>query len=137
MKHITSASQETLELIKQAVREVLAEERAKSTITKPAKKPTRRRKFAKGELPSLEETPNEWEYTTPAYYYIGLSSAKKLRQHRSVGDLVKGVDWRDVRVGPGEKSLYEFHIENCKKRLGIDPAKRPPNRNTSKKKNVA
>jgi hypothetical protein len=102
-----------IELIKEAVRQVLDERGIYQTPPQPINK-------------------REWYDTTDAYPLIGLNTSAQLRKLTSDGTFRIGIEVRDRRLNDREKPRYQFHIERCKQRLETLPAKR-----TRKKKSAA
>ena len=102
-----------IELIKEAVRQVLDERGIHQTPPQPIDR-------------------REWYDTTDAYQLIGLDTSAQLRKLTSDGTFRIGIEVRDRRLNDREKARYQFHIERCKQRLETLPAKR-----TRKKKSAA
>jgi hypothetical protein len=101
-----------IELIKEAVRQVLDE---------------------RGIYPSPPQIDRrEWYDTSEAARLIGLKTSDCLRKYARDGVLRMGIEVRDRRLTNREKPRYQFHIEKCKQRLGVQPAKR-----TGRKKSAA
>lgn len=111
MKHIEDSS--LIELIKEAVRQVLDERGVYQTPPQPINR-------------------REWYDTTDAYSLIGLDSSKQLRKLVGDGVFRTGIEVRDRRLSDSRQPRYQFHIERCKERLATLPSKR-----FVKKKNVA
>jgi hypothetical protein len=94
-----------IELIKEAVRQVLDERGLYQTPPQPIDR-------------------REWYDTTDAYQLIGVNTSAQLRKLISDGTFRIGIEVRDRRLNDREKARYQFHIERCKRRLETPPAKR-------------
>lgn len=105
-----------LELIKEAIRQVLDERGIHIHQTPPPQATSKK----------------EWYDTTDAYELVGLKTSDQLRKLTRDGTLRVGIEVRDRRLTNRQKPHYQFHIERCKERLQTLPAKR-----TAKKKSVA
>lgn len=81
------------------------------------------------EMLSLNDTPKQsnsrqWYDTNPAYELLGLDTAEQLRDAVRSGLLRVGHEVRDRRKPNARLPRYQFHIEQCQKRLSERPEKR-------------
>ncbi|NJO73290.1 MAG: hypothetical protein HC833_05675 [Leptolyngbyaceae cyanobacterium RM1_406_9] len=94
-----------LSQLKQAVREVLAE-------------------MLGLEFQIQAHTNRQWYDTDPAYQLLGLDDPEQLREAVRSGLLRVGHEVRDRRKPQAKLPRYQFHIENCQKRLSERPERR-------------
>lgn len=66
----------------------------------------------------------QWYDTDPAYELLDMDSAEQLRKAVRSGLLRVGYEVRDRRQPRAQRPRYQFHIEKCRKRLGLLPEKR-------------
>ena len=78
----------------------------------------------------------EWQRTKQAAESLSLISCDQLRKFVSEGFFKEGIDYRDIRLNGRVKPNYQFHIENCKKKLGLSPSKRVAHKKVPGKKVV-